>query len=358
MNLRGALPKRLLLALCATLVALVLAEAGLRGYFWLRGVGRSDYLELLRLSAQAPTEEVEAVSVFGIVEPSPYPDVVYQLRPNLRGTFRGEPFATNRFGLRGPDVERTKAPGTFRVVGLGDSFMFGWGVAQDVVYGAQLERLFAGSPTPVEFLNFGVPGYNTTMEVATYEHRARHFDPDLVLVHFVGNDLALPHHLQPPRDLRPSNWYLTELVAALLAPKGLDGELELLPHDITGRPDEEEITGRYGYMLGPKGYRRAMAKLAELTRADGVPVVVMSQGLRELVSQEAERHGFETLDPSPVFVERIEADGTVMTAENWRGIWRSYLQLPEDIHPSPFAHAGYAEAIRRFLVARGMPRDG
>ena len=53
------------------------------------------------------------------------------------------------------------------------------------------------------------------MEIATFEHRARQFDPDLVIIDFVGNDLKLPHFLTEPRDLWTlERWYLRDLVAA------------------------------------------------------------------------------------------------------------------------------------------------
>ncbi|MDH3255887.1 MAG: SGNH/GDSL hydrolase family protein, partial [Acidobacteriota bacterium] len=269
---------------------------------------------------------------------------------------RDRRFSTNEFGMRGSSVERSKPPGVVRVVGLGDSYMFGWGVSQEETYLALLNESFAEEEPKIEFLNFGTPGYNTAMEVALYEHKARHFEPDLILIHFVGNDLSLPHHLQPPRDVSPANWHLIELIRAVLAAKALDGELELLPHDLTSFPErvQEEVESHYDYMLGPQGYRHAMARFAELAHADSVPVVIMSLGPRDIVEQVASEHGFRVLETSSVFAELMEKQGIEVTRDRWREL----LRLPGDIHPSPFAHMAYAEAIRRELSAQGLARAG
>lgn len=51
-----------------------------------------------------------------------------------------------------------KAPGTFRVAVVGDSFTFGNGIAAGDRYSAVMPRML---PAGFEVLNFGVPGNNT-----------------------------------------------------------------------------------------------------------------------------------------------------------------------------------------------------
>ena len=340
-----------ILILGSTLLALVLAEGALRVYFWTQGVGRADVHELLRLSQQAPEEVVDTQGVFGIVQPSPFPDVVYELRPNLRGRFRGRPFSTNSFGLRGPEIDRQKPPGTLRIVGLGDSHMFGWGVGQEETYLALLEKGLRARGVQVETLNFSAPGYNTAIEAAIYERKARHFAPDLVVMHFVGNDLNLPHHLQPPRSFQPGRWYLVELLRGALAEKGLDGELELLPHNLRKVPEDlrHAARGRYAYMQGEEGYRRAMEALVSRTRKDGVAMLLLALGERELVARVAAEHGIAFLDAAPTFMEVLRAQG----GETDREAWKAAFKIPGDGHPSVFAHRAYAETLLRELGLRG-----
>ena len=49
-------------------------------------------------------------------------------------------YAHNSLGWRGPDVSRPKPPGTFRILGLGDSFTYGAGVDAAETYLARLEH--------------------------------------------------------------------------------------------------------------------------------------------------------------------------------------------------------------------------
>ena len=41
-------------------------------------------------------------------------------------------------------------------------------------------------------MNTGVPGYNTYMEVAALKQKWLFYEPALVVIDFVGNDLDLP----------------------------------------------------------------------------------------------------------------------------------------------------------------------
>jgi len=53
---------------------------------------------------------------------------------------------TNSFGLRSPEVAVPKPAGTFRILSLGDSRTFGWGLADEATYSRRLERLLSELP--------------------------------------------------------------------------------------------------------------------------------------------------------------------------------------------------------------------
>ena len=353
-----ALAARILLAIVSVGVVVLLFEGGLRLYFYSRGVGRDDVQNLLRGSGDEP-EEISARGVYGVVRPSPHADVVYELRPNLRGTFRDQAISTNSHGMRSPEVALQKPSDTFRIVGLGDSYMFGWGVAQDETYLNIIEKRLnerAADGRRYELLNFGTPGYNGAMEAALYEHYARSFEPDLVLVHFVGNDFAWPHFLQGPRGAEPRNWYLIDLILGALG-RSREPTTELLPHDLGELPKEEELEarGRYEYMTGEKGYARAMERLASLTSAESVPVVMMMLGdrrdQRRHAIEVAQTHGFSVLNASEHFIARLQAEGIETTS---RRVFRRAVSIPGDGHPTPLAHRAYADALISELERLGV----
>lgn len=96
---------------------------------------------------------------------------------------------TNRLGLRGADVATAPAPGTFRVLVLGDSVVFGWGVAEEGTFTATLAaRLAALRATPVEALNAGVMGYDTIAEAAFLEGPGLALAPGAVVLGVSLND--------------------------------------------------------------------------------------------------------------------------------------------------------------------------
>ena len=98
--------------------------------------------------------------------------------------------AVNALGMRGPERSRSKPPGTARILLLGDSFAFGWGVEQDETFGALLERLLAQRVGPVEVWSGAVPGWTTDQQYLYLRGRGLVLEPDLVLLAIGENDLA------------------------------------------------------------------------------------------------------------------------------------------------------------------------
>src|SRR5262245_27130017 len=69
------------------------------------------------------------------------PGVVYEFRPGARGYTWGRTWVeVNSLGLRGPEVDRVKPPGVYRIGVFGDSATFGQGVSEEATYARVLER--------------------------------------------------------------------------------------------------------------------------------------------------------------------------------------------------------------------------
>jgi hypothetical protein len=154
-----------------------------------------------------------------VVRLSPDPRVVYELVPDLDVDFLGARLRTNADGFRGKALPPARTRAAVRVVGLGDSVMFGWGVSEEETYLARLVPLLEGASPGVawEVMNTAVPGYNTVMEVATLEAKGLRFDPDLVVLNFVGNDLGLPNFIEErPDTLSLRRSFLLDFVRARL----------------------------------------------------------------------------------------------------------------------------------------------
>lgn len=97
--------------------------------------------------------------------------------------------STNADGLRTRvPVERTT--GVARVAVLGDSTVFGWGVADDGTVADGIQRgLDAVRPGAAEVLNAGQPGYSTTQAAWLFREVVAAYRPDRTVVFIPAHDI-------------------------------------------------------------------------------------------------------------------------------------------------------------------------
>jgi hypothetical protein len=130
----------------------------------------------------------------GLWDSHPDADVARVLQPGLRDRDDlGTAVSSNAFGMREREYALPRPEGTLRIVLLGDSFVYGMGVAADERLGVVLERALAERlgplAPPVEVLHLGVSSWNLVAECAFVRRQLSLLQPD-VLVHFVvPNDL-------------------------------------------------------------------------------------------------------------------------------------------------------------------------
>ncbi len=97
-------------------------------------------------------------------------------------------FSSNSDGFRGREFG-PKDSGTIRIVCVGDSSTFGWGVDDEYTYPrlleARLER--AGGPR-VEVFNLGIPGFTTRHGLGVLRHYALELEADIFVFSFGAND--------------------------------------------------------------------------------------------------------------------------------------------------------------------------
>jgi hypothetical protein len=97
-------------------------------------------------------------------------------------------YTTNDLGFRGPSYPFSKPKGTYRIVALGSSVVFGSGVPDDEVFTARLERrlrseLKPNLRTPAEVVNLGMMGTSLSLDEYVYRELGRRWSPDLVVLH-------------------------------------------------------------------------------------------------------------------------------------------------------------------------------
>jgi lysophospholipase L1-like esterase len=117
------------------------------------------------------------------------PNLGWRLREGWRGPFV-LPHRTTRVeisaqGLRDDEISPRPGPGRRRVLLLGDSFAWGFGVEREEMFDRILEERTPG----LEIVNESVPGYGTDQELLLFEAQGVGFHPELVLLLFHPNDL-------------------------------------------------------------------------------------------------------------------------------------------------------------------------
>ncbi len=353
---RGSLGLNLLLLALSLVFTALVAEGGLRLLAHFRNQG------LLATALASPVEVPDSGHAYlgHMIQLSPNPRIIYQFKPDLDVVFVDAPVTINAAGFRGPLYPQAKPPGTRRIVGLGDSFMFGHGVGDREVYLRVVEELldrFAVG-TRFEAVNTAVPGYNTVMEVETLKDKGLAYEPDVVLIHFVGNDLELPNFIrveQPVLALDRS--FLVDLLrGAFASSTTVRGRLRR--YGLAWSPqaegtrrfvnDPEEAPSQYRSMVGWDAWDAAMEELADLAEEHSFRPLLVTFSVtfahrQQHVFEVAQRLGIDTLNVGDIFRDYLEERGI----DDFRG---SPLAVSDDNrHPSALGHRIAARAIYRWL---------
>lgn len=137
-------------------------------------------------------KSVGSMGYTGYLQKSDYPDVVYEFKPQIDSHFKLADFRTNSKGLRDKEHSLEKPDNTYRVAVIGGSFTVPAGVEIDEAFHSLLEDRF-NKENPdfnYEFINFGVSGYRINNKIATLEHKALNYKPDLILFILDGSQFT------------------------------------------------------------------------------------------------------------------------------------------------------------------------
>lgn len=212
------------------------------------------------LEERAIRELVEGST--GIFDSFVDPEVGRIMQPDLQEKdFRGVAVSSNSFGMREREFAWEKPEGVVRVVLLGDSFVFGYGVGDEDRLGVFLEQALrtrsrAANPE-VECLHLAVSSWNIRAECAYLRRQLGKLKPDLVVQVIIVNDLDDCHGvrgfgsmgLYSPQVPERANGVVAQLSYAPLSPKkaityllyGLDDESR--SRYAAARSDLDELAG-------------------------------------------------------------------------------------------------------------------
>ncbi|MBK8980347.1 MAG: SGNH/GDSL hydrolase family protein [Planctomycetes bacterium] len=274
------------------------------------------------------------------------------LIPGSRGSLFGHLHVIGSSGFRTPDFAPAPAPDTFRVLVVGDSVAFGWGVASDDAFPRVVERDLSEPPRPlgrgrVEVVNASTPGWGAPAYLEFLQQRGRELAPDLVVVTLISNDVTdVIEVLNPPSDAPPAppaglpGWLRWSRLARVV-----DRAIEHLGSD-SRRADYLTSDVFFAELRSAPGYEPAQRALAEAFAAmrAAVPdsrfvvmdtVVAGDRQLDTLAGTLRER-GIDRLavqmPPAEEYVERYAVGAT-------------------DVHPNAAGHRLLADQLTAWIRA-------
>ncbi len=135
--------------------------------------------------------------VVGKTLPKPFPEGTHDLifPPLSRQEFASIDFKyvveTNSLGIRDREIQRPKVTGNYRIVAVGDSYTYGWGVNIEETWLRRLEQMVSLPGRQTETINLGKPGTGPPFYAEITQTVVPLLEPDLILVGILqGNDIA------------------------------------------------------------------------------------------------------------------------------------------------------------------------
>ncbi|HEV7308403.1 SGNH/GDSL hydrolase family protein [Ensifer sp.] len=268
------------------------------------------------------------------------PAIGHEHIPNASGFFMGVPVSINSIGLRNREVPPV-ADGAVRVMMLGDSLTFGWGVKEEDTPSRLLETVLNGAASGArkyEVINTGVGNYNSQMEVAYFLTKGYTLKPDVVVLNYFINDA------EPTPRRHKVGWGEYSQAYVVLA-----SAVDKISRIFLGRADWKAYY-RGLYENGQPGWndaQAAMQRLAQYCKENGIKLVFVNYPeLHELkqypfpevtgaVEKIAASEGVPFLDLRPSVEDLVPET-----------LWVS----PADAHPNRTANERFAGAIAQTLT--------
>jgi hypothetical protein len=311
-----------------------------------------------------------SVKLGHMIQLSRHRKIIYELKPNLSVLYRNVLVTTDSQGFRSNEYTSTNTGNRVRILGIGDSVMFGQGVHVAFGYLSVLEHQLnmKYADRKWEAINTAVPGYNAVMEVETLKRKGLLFKPDIVLVGYCVNDLELPQFIRNRTDFSINRSLLLDIVRTRLRillnrNRETDNwyEFAQAPHasgggaGVTFEGDPSMVPKEYADMVGWDAYKKAMTELKRLSDEIGFDLVIVNFGnsfhpksRREEVLELWKDLGLHVVD-----VDK-SMDRYMMEQKMSRYFGSSLTIGEEDKHPSLLSHHIAATTILDYLESHGI----
>jgi len=295
-------------------------------------------------SRQASVPMVEAEALGWALQPS-----------TLLCSHDGLGIRVNALGFRGPEIGELQ-PAEVRILTMGDSSIFGYGVAEAAVFSeVAAESLGSLWDRKVVSVNGAIPGYDSEQSLHLLATRAATVGPAWVVIGSMWSDIYRPDSKgkvasEARRQGRDLQWLATyRVMARLLARWTRPARVRwITSREDIGSGDRDARISLTGYAHNLEematyteslGARPAFLMLPALMDFDLTPVPDSVMEYRDVMRQVARRHDAPLVDGPAVFADQ----GIGVTA------------FMDQVHPAVSGHALLGQALADVLAAVGPP---
>ncbi|MCK5710129.1 MAG: SGNH/GDSL hydrolase family protein [Deltaproteobacteria bacterium] len=240
------------------------------------------------------------------------------------------------------DIEYPVAKGDeYRIIVLGDSLTFGWGVEEEETFATILEEDM-NSVYPTEIINFGTGNYNTEQEVNLFIEKGLKYDPDKVVLFYFINDAEIT---PKKSDL----WFLGYSHFISFYWSRINS---LLNNFFPSKSFKEYYESLYDEdQQGWINSRAAIIQLRDICQGKGIQLQVVLLPELHDVNNEIFASVYNNLS---LFLEENNIDYLNLAKlfenhPNQLELWVSY----DDAHPNNIAHRKIAESSVEFIKDKG-----
>lgn len=272
------------------------------------------------------------------------PEIGHEHTPGTGGHFMGVDVQINSQGLRDVEHKIQKPADTMRILMLGDSLTFGWGVALEETLSRRLENSLnsAQDKLKIEVVNTGVGNYNTAQETEYFLTKGYEYDPDIVILNYFIND-------GEPTPMRKASYLVNNSMFAAFVSGRFDKMLRMLQASQDWRDYYRNL-----YAEGAPGWEKTKASIKRL--AD----YCREKGILLLMAHQPELHQLKDY-PFPEVNRKVEEQARInaipyldflphISEEEPSKLWVTV----EDTHANGYANELFDKALSNWIMEQGF----